>query len=73
MKKTLFIFIALFVFVTSVSANTQTDSVIGSFKQIIEIGDLNIKIPKVIDVDLGNYPNGVFGVYNLKDQKYERT
>jgi hypothetical protein len=71
MKKILFTFVALFVFITSVSANTQTDSVISSFKKVIEIGDLNIKVPKVIDVNLGNYPNGFFGVYNSKDKKFE--
>lgn len=71
MKKILFIFVALLIFGTSVSASTETDSVISSFKQIIEISDLNLKIPKVVDINLGNYPNGVFGVYNLKDQKFE--
>jgi len=71
MKKILLIVFALFVFGTTAKANTQTEAVISSFKQVIEIGDLSIKVPKVVEVNLNNYPNGVFGIYNLSDKKFE--
>jgi hypothetical protein len=71
MKKIYLSLLFSFLAFNSVFAAEDSKSVISSFRDVIEIEEIKISSPKAVNINLGNYPNGIFGVYNLKDQKFE--
>jgi len=71
MKKFFFGFLVLLTTYNIALAQGNNDEVINSFRKVIELDSLNITVPKIIEVDLGDYSYGYFGVFNSKNNKFE--